>query len=149
MKIINEQEIRAAVGPTEALAAAERAFHALGEGTAVQPAPLGLDVPPVEGEVHVKGAYLAGSPIFALKIATGFYQNATRGLPSGTGVDGSRLRSVTNCSRATIRTSRSRTDSAIRSSASSVACWLYPHSAVGGCSSTMSVAETGPSSSGA
>jgi ornithine cyclodeaminase len=86
VKIIEEQEVRAAVGPAEALAAAERAFRALGNGTAVQPAPLGLDVPPVAGEVHVKGAYLTGSPIFALKVATGFYQNATRGLPSGAGL---------------------------------------------------------------
>jgi ornithine cyclodeaminase/alanine dehydrogenase-like protein (mu-crystallin family) len=86
VKIIDEQEVRSAVGPAEALEAAERAFRALGEGTAVQPPPLGLDVPPVAGEVHVKGAYLAGSPIFALKIATGFYQNASRGLPSGAGL---------------------------------------------------------------
>ncbi len=86
LRIIEEQPIRSAIGPAEALAAAERAFRALAEGTAVQPAPLGLDIPPVAGEVHVKGAYLAGSPIFALKIATGFYQNAARGLPSGAGL---------------------------------------------------------------
>jgi ornithine cyclodeaminase/alanine dehydrogenase-like protein (mu-crystallin family) len=86
VRIIEEQAVRAAVGPAEALAAAERAFRALGEGTAVQPTPLGLDVPPVSGEVHVKGAYLTGSPVFALKVATGFYQNTTRGLPSGAGL---------------------------------------------------------------
>ena len=86
MRIIEEHAIRAAVGPAEALVAAERAFRALGEGAAVQPAPLGLDVPPVEGEVHAKGAYLTGSEIFAIKIATGFYRNAARGLPSGAGL---------------------------------------------------------------
>jgi ornithine cyclodeaminase/alanine dehydrogenase-like protein (mu-crystallin family) len=86
VRVIEEEAIRSAVGPAEALDAAERAFRALGEGTAVQPAPLGLDVPPVAGEVHVKGAYLTGSPIFALKIATGFYQNAARDLPSGAGL---------------------------------------------------------------
>jgi ornithine cyclodeaminase/alanine dehydrogenase-like protein (mu-crystallin family) len=86
MKIIDEQTIRAAIGPAEALTSSERAFRALGEGKATQPAPFGLDVPPVAGEVHVKGAYLEGSPIFALKVATGFYRNADRGLPSGAGL---------------------------------------------------------------
>jgi ornithine cyclodeaminase len=86
MRIVDEAEIRSLLGPAEALVAAERAFRALGDGAAVQPAPLALDVPPVAGEVHVKGAYLTGSPIFALKVATGFYRNASRGLPSGAGL---------------------------------------------------------------
>jgi ornithine cyclodeaminase len=47
---------------------------------------MGLSVPEVEGEVHVKSAYLAGAPIFAVKIATGFYKNTVRGLPSGSGL---------------------------------------------------------------
>lgn len=51
-----------------------------------QPAPLGFEIPAVRGEVHVKGAHIRGAPIFALKVATGFYQNAARGLPSGTGL---------------------------------------------------------------
>ena len=86
LKIVEEAEIRAAVGPTDALAAAERAFRALAEGQVVQPAPLGLEIAEVRGEVHVKGAYLRGSPIFALKVATGFYHNAARNLPTGAGL---------------------------------------------------------------
>jgi ornithine cyclodeaminase len=50
------------------------------------PPPMGLSVPDVEGEVHVKSAYLRGAPIFAVKIASGFYQNVQRGLPSGSGL---------------------------------------------------------------
>lgn len=34
----------------------------------------------------MKGAYLRGSPIFALKVATGFYHNAARNLPTGAGL---------------------------------------------------------------
>ena len=86
MKIIEERELRAAVGPADALAAAERAFRALAEQHVVQPAPLGLEIADVRGEVHVKGAYLKGSPIFALKVATGFYDNARRNLPTGAGL---------------------------------------------------------------
>jgi len=86
LKIIAEPEIRAAVGPADALRAAERAFRALADGQVTQPAPLGLEIGEVHGEVHVKGAYLQGSPIFVLKVATGFYDNAARNLPTGAGL---------------------------------------------------------------
>ncbi len=86
MKIVEERELRTAVGPADALAAAERAFRALAEHQVAQPAPLGLEIAEVHGEVHVKGAYLRGSPIFALKVATGFYDNAARNLPTGAGL---------------------------------------------------------------
>ena len=86
VQTIEESAIRAAVGPAEALAAAERAFRALAEGAVTQPAPLGFEIAAVHGEVHVKGAHIRGAPVFALKVATGFYQNAARGLPSGAGL---------------------------------------------------------------
>jgi ornithine cyclodeaminase len=36
--------------------------------------------------VHVKGAYLKGAPVFAVKTATGFYRNAGLGLPVSGGM---------------------------------------------------------------
>jgi ornithine cyclodeaminase len=86
MLTFDEQTIRAAIKEPEALAAAETAFRALGEGAVEIPPPMGLSVPEVEGEVHVKSAYLKGAPVFAVKIATGFYRNTDRGLPSGAGL---------------------------------------------------------------
>lgn len=86
MKVIDEQTIRAAVTTHDALAAAERAFRALAEDAVELPDPVGLRVPEVDGEVHVKSAYLIGSPIFAVKIASGFYRNTERGLPTGSGL---------------------------------------------------------------
>jgi ornithine cyclodeaminase len=50
------------------------------------PPPIGLDIPEVEGEVHVKSAYLKGAPVYAVKIASGFYRNVDRGLPTGSGL---------------------------------------------------------------
>ena len=41
-------------------------------------------LPDVGGEVHVKGAYLTGAPVFAVKTATGFY--AELGLPVSGGM---------------------------------------------------------------
>ncbi len=86
MRVISEDDIRAAIREPEALASAERAFRALAEAAVELPPPMGLEIPDVEGEVHVKSAYLRGSPIFAVKIASGFYRNPERGLPSGSGL---------------------------------------------------------------
>jgi ornithine cyclodeaminase/alanine dehydrogenase-like protein (mu-crystallin family) len=64
----------------------EKAFRSLAAGQVVQPPPLGMDLEEVRGEVHVKGAYLKGEPIFAMKVASGFYQNPEKGLPTGSGL---------------------------------------------------------------
>lgn len=69
-----------------ALRSAELAFTKLARGEALVPPPLGVDLPGVRGEVHVKGAALSGSPVFAFKVATGFYGNAGLGLPTGSGL---------------------------------------------------------------
>jgi len=37
-------------------------------------------------EIHVKGAYITGARHIVLKLATGFYKNPARGLPSGDGL---------------------------------------------------------------
>jgi ornithine cyclodeaminase len=86
MKLVDESSIRAAIREPEALAAAETAFRALAEGAVTLPPPIGLDIPEVEGEVHVKSAYLKGAPVYAVKIASGFYRNVDRGLPTGSGL---------------------------------------------------------------
>ncbi|MDH5589247.1 MAG: ornithine cyclodeaminase family protein [Gemmatimonadota bacterium] len=81
-----EEEIRAAVTDADALAGAEAAFRALAGNAVTLPPPVGLDIPAVRGEVHVKGAYVQGAPVFAFKVASGFYANTGRGLPSGSGL---------------------------------------------------------------
>lgn len=86
MRIVDLPEIRAAVGRADALAAVERGFAALARGEAVLPDPMGLHLPDIEGEVHVKGAWLKGSPVLAFKVASGFYRNPAKGLPTGSGL---------------------------------------------------------------
>jgi ornithine cyclodeaminase len=86
MKIIGESQLRDMVGEDAALSAVETAFRALAEGRVVQPPPLGLDLEEIRGEVHVKGAYLEGEAVFAVKFASGFYRNPERGLPVGSGL---------------------------------------------------------------
>jgi ornithine cyclodeaminase len=86
LALFGEEAIRAAVGPRAALEAAERAFLALARNEVVSPMPMGVEIPEVHGEVHVKGAHIRGSPIFAFKVATGFYGNVELGVPTGSGL---------------------------------------------------------------
>jgi ornithine cyclodeaminase len=62
------------------------AFRADGEGRTRVPAVINLDVPNAHGEFHVKTAYIEGVPHIAVKVASGFYDNPARGLPSGSGL---------------------------------------------------------------
>lgn len=71
---------------TEAIDAVESAFASLARGEARLPEPLNLEIPESEGEVHLKGAHLTGAPCFVFKVATGFWANARRGLPTGGGL---------------------------------------------------------------
>lgn len=86
MKVIGEDRLRELVGEEEGLLAVETAFRALAEGRVIQPPPLGMELDEARGEVHVKGAFLRGEPVFVMKVASGFYLNSQRGLPTGSGL---------------------------------------------------------------
>jgi ornithine cyclodeaminase len=81
VRILARQEVQRLIGMADAIAAVREAFAAADKGGAVMPAPLELRLPDADGELHVKGAYLEGAPVFAVKTATGFYRNPARGLP--------------------------------------------------------------------
>lgn len=85
-EVVTETTLRKVVREKEALEAVETAFRALAEGRVRQPAPLGLEIPERHGEVHVKGAYIEGERAFAIKVASGFYDNPAKGLPTGSGL---------------------------------------------------------------
>jgi ornithine cyclodeaminase len=74
------------ISMTDAIAAARAAFVAADQGLAVMPPPLDLRLPEADGELHVKGAYISGSPVFAVKTATGFYRNPSLGLLVSSGM---------------------------------------------------------------
>jgi ornithine cyclodeaminase len=86
IRTIEEAALRAAITPAVAVYAMREAFRADGEGRAHVPAVINLDVPAHRGEFHVKTALIEGVPHVAVKIATGFYDNPARGLPSGSGL---------------------------------------------------------------
>ena len=86
MRTIDEAALRAVITPQVAVAAMREAFAADGEGRAHVPAVINLDVPAHHGEFHVKTALIDGVPHVAVKIASGFYDNPEKGLPSGSGL---------------------------------------------------------------
>lgn len=84
--LVKEAEIRRSVSIEEAISAVEAGFTRLAAGEVNLPPVLSLDMPEVKGEVHVKGAHIHGAGSLAIKVATGFYDNPSLGLPSGTGM---------------------------------------------------------------
>lgn len=86
LPIIEEPALRRVITPQVAVATVRDAFRADGDGRTHVPAVIHLDVPAVHGEFHVKTARIDGVPYVAVKIASGFYDNPARGLPSGSGL---------------------------------------------------------------
>ncbi|HYT62473.1 MAG TPA: hypothetical protein VEL50_01150 [Gemmatimonadales bacterium] len=86
MKVIPLEAFRDKIPLGVAIAAVERGFRALGLGEATLPDPLVAELRDLSAEVHVKGAYLKGARHVVLKLATGWYTNRERGLPSGDGL---------------------------------------------------------------
>lgn len=83
---LDEPTLRARVTPAVAVAAIREAFRADGEGRTAVPAVINLPVPGTRGEFHVKTAWVAGVPLVAVKVASGFYDNPALGLPTGSGL---------------------------------------------------------------
>ena len=86
MKIFDEAQIRRAVSPSAAVTAVREAFKADGLKRTIVPSVINLALPGDVGEFHVKGAYIAGVPHVAIKVASGFPRNADRALPTGSGL---------------------------------------------------------------
>lgn len=86
MRVVPLEAFRDKISFAVGIAAVERGFRALGRGEATLPDPMVLELRDQQAEVHVKGAHLAGARHIVLKLATGFYRNRARGLPSGDGM---------------------------------------------------------------
>ena len=86
MTIIEEAALREAITPAVAVEIIRGAFKADGERRTHVPPVINLDIPNARGEFHIKTAYIEGVPHIAVKVASGFYENPSRGLPSGSGL---------------------------------------------------------------
>lgn len=87
MEIILERELRAAVTLNrDVLDAVENGFNLMADGAVQTPPIMRIEVPEHNGEVDVKAAKVNGLDHFAIKVSSGFFDNPTRGLPSGSGL---------------------------------------------------------------
>ena len=64
----------------------EDAFKSLALGKATMPPILRLDIEKYHGESDVKAAYIDGLDSYAIKVASGFFNNPNLGLPSSNGL---------------------------------------------------------------
>ena len=85
VRVLNEDETRALIGPAAAIEECRTAFGKLGRGEVEQPDVLTIEVKEHHGEVHGKGGYIHGTPHFSIKVATSFAGNPKQGLPATSG----------------------------------------------------------------
>jgi ectoine utilization protein EutC len=87
ISIVREAELRQCVELDEAvIQAIEDAFTDLALGKATVPPIIGIEIPGRRGELDVKAAHIEGLSSFAVKIASGFFDNELEGLPVSSGM---------------------------------------------------------------
>ena len=90
MRIVSLAEIQAAIAPEAAVEAVKAGFIAHAKGLVHCPEPTQIvfrdDGQEQHGECHVKSATWSGNPYVAVKVASGSYRNAARGLPGAGGM---------------------------------------------------------------
>ena len=85
--LLNSEEIKKCVELNEQLIPIiEEAFKNLALGKTTMPPILRLDIEQYHGESDVKAAYIDGLDSYAIKIASGFFNNPKLGLPSSNGL---------------------------------------------------------------
>ncbi|WP_420335038.1 cyclodeaminase [Roseibium sp.] len=87
IKILAEADLREIVKlDMDAVECVERAFSLLATGGVEMPPILSMLIPAFHGEVDVKTAYVPGIDSYAIKMASGFFDNPKQGLPSASGL---------------------------------------------------------------
>ncbi len=87
MLILNKKDIIKHVKLNEDLIPIiEDAFKSLSKGKTVMPPIMRIDIDKYHGESDIKAAYVEGLDSFAIKIASGFFDNPKLGLPSSNGL---------------------------------------------------------------
>jgi ornithine cyclodeaminase len=85
-RLISLADIKKALESIDPIACVEAAFRSFSRGEAIVPPPGELLFQNPPGDVHIKYGYIEGGDYYVVKIASGFYENPARGLPSSNGV---------------------------------------------------------------
>lgn len=87
MQIIMESDLRQLVSLTsETVTTIEEGFTYLSSGKVQTPPIMRVEVPENNGEIDIKSARVEGLDQLAVKISSGFFDNPSLGLPSGSGL---------------------------------------------------------------
>lgn len=86
LTLLTEDVIKEVITPFEAIGAVRDALAQAARGKVTMPAPSEMELAGGRGDIHVKGAFLHGSPYFSYKAASGFYDNPRLGLPVNAGL---------------------------------------------------------------
>lgn len=85
-RIVGREEIRQALTFDRLIPALAEGFRQYQRGEAVVAPVTNIDLPQVNGEMHIKPGYLRAGDWLCVKIATCYYDNPTHGLPTRDGV---------------------------------------------------------------
>ncbi len=85
IRLLSEADARRLISPLQAITSCKLAYMRLAQRKVEQPSVLTIHVKEHRGDVHAKGGYIHGDPRYSIKVATGFYDNAQRGLPVTSG----------------------------------------------------------------
>ena len=86
MQIISLEDIKSILPQVDLIQEIESGFKAYSNDLVVVPpvGELSFQSPP--GDVHIKYGYIKGDEVYVIKIASGFYENTSAGLPAGNGM---------------------------------------------------------------
>jgi ornithine cyclodeaminase len=85
-RIVGREEIRQALTFDRLIPALAEGFRQYRRGQAIVAPITNIDLPHVNGEMHIKPGYLRDGDWLCVKIATCYYDNPARGLPTRDGV---------------------------------------------------------------
>ena len=86
MRIIDIDQLRPLLHRGKVIEAVRQAFIWQAQGKVQSPLPGQLSFRQPPGDCHIKYGHVAGASHFAIKVATGFYDNPKLGLPSNQGL---------------------------------------------------------------
>lgn len=86
MRIVGVDELKPRLDRRKVIEATREALILQSEGRVQSPLPGELLFKSPPGDCHIKYGHVEGSPTFAIKVATGFYENPRKGIPGNHGL---------------------------------------------------------------
>lgn len=85
VRLLRRADVQRCLDGADVLGAVREALIAAAQGRVRSPGAMSFDFGEL-GEAHIKGAFLEGSADWTVKLATGFYENPSHGLPTASGM---------------------------------------------------------------